>query len=90
MRQEKMGFWGGSASAEPYANNLYLTPDSITTPTPHHSTFTGRMLFLTSNQQCQSTEGTSFNIVTATENDIIHVSVWFTLGKNEKNAASDI
>jgi len=29
----------------------------ITTPTPHHSVFTGRMLFLTTNQQCQSTEG---------------------------------
>jgi len=27
-----------------------------TTPTPHHSIFTGRMPFLTSNQQCQSTE----------------------------------
>jgi len=25
----------------------------ITTPTPHHSTFTGRMLFLTPNQQYQ-------------------------------------
>ena len=29
----------------------------ITTPTPHHSIFTGWMLFLTPNQQCQSTEG---------------------------------
>ena len=29
----------------------------ITTPTPHHSIFTGWMLFLTSNQQCQSSEG---------------------------------
>jgi len=29
----------------------------IATPTPHHSNFTGRMLFLTPNQQCQSTEG---------------------------------
>ena len=28
-----------------------------TTPTPHHSIFTGRMRFLPSNQQCQSTEG---------------------------------
>ena len=25
----------------------------ITTPTPHHSIFTGRMLFLTPNQRCQ-------------------------------------
>ena len=29
----------------------------ITTPTPRHSIFTGLMLFLTFNQQCQSTEG---------------------------------
>jgi len=29
----------------------------ITTPAPHHSIFAGRMLFLTPNQQCQSTEG---------------------------------
>jgi len=28
----------------------------ITTPAPHHSMFTGRMLFLTPSQQCQSTE----------------------------------
>jgi len=30
----------------------------ITTSTPYHLIFTGRMLFLTPNQQCQSTEGT--------------------------------
>ena len=29
----------------------------ITTLTPHHSIFTGRMLFLKPNQQCESTEG---------------------------------
>ena len=29
----------------------------ITTSTPHHSNFTGRMLFLMPNQQCQSTQG---------------------------------
>jgi len=28
----------------------------ITTPTPRHSIFTGQMLFLAPNQQCQSTE----------------------------------
>jgi len=31
----------------------------ITTPTPHQSIFIGRVLFLASNQQCQSTEGTA-------------------------------
>jgi len=30
----------------------------ITTPTPHHSVFYGRTLFLTPNQQCQSTKST--------------------------------
>jgi len=29
----------------------------ITMPTPHHSIFTGRMLFLMPNQQCHNTEG---------------------------------
>jgi len=35
----------------------------ITTPTPHQSIFTGRMLFLTPNQQCQTTEGNNINIM---------------------------
>jgi len=56
MSREMMG--GGVvitvALAGPYANNLHLAPD---TSTPHHSIFTGEMLFLTPNQQCQSTEG---------------------------------
>jgi len=42
------------ASAGPYANNLHLTPD---TNTSSLNFFTGQMLFLTTNQQCQSTEG---------------------------------
>jgi len=29
----------------------------ITAPTPHHLIFTGWLLFLKTNQQCQSTEG---------------------------------
>jgi len=29
----------------------------MTTPTPHQSIFTGRMLLLMPNQQCRSTEG---------------------------------
>jgi len=50
MRQEIMGFWDAVASAGPYANNLHLAADKITTLTPHHSIFIGQMLFLTSNQ----------------------------------------
>jgi len=44
------------ASAGPYANHLHLAPDR-TMPAHHDSVFTGRMLFLMPNQQCQSTEG---------------------------------
>jgi len=52
-----MGFWDGSASAGQYVNNLHLAPDRQ--PHQHLITnfFTGRMLFLVPNQQCQSTEG---------------------------------
>ena len=34
-----------------------------TTQTPHHSIFTGRLLFLTPNQQCQSAEGRCEKII---------------------------
>ena len=44
-----------------YTHSLTLTHAlrQITTPTPHDSIFADRMLFLTPNQQCQSTEGNS-------------------------------
>jgi len=42
------------ASAGPYANHLHLVPDSQHLITEF---FIGWMLFLTLNQQCQSTEG---------------------------------
>ena len=50
-----MGFGDAVASAEPYANNLHLVPDR---QLHQHiiTVFTGRMLFLMPNQQCQSTE----------------------------------
>jgi len=34
----------------------------LTTPTPHHSIFTGWMLFPTSDQQCQRKEGNTLNL----------------------------
>ena len=34
-----------------------------TTPAPHRSVFTGRMPFLTPNQQCQSTEGNNCQLL---------------------------
>jgi len=57
MKQNMMGFWDAAASAGPYANNLHHSRQT-TTPAHRHSIFTSRMLFLTPNQQCQSTEGT--------------------------------
>jgi len=57
MRQEMMGFGDDVASAGPYANNLHLAATENHITTPHHAVFTGRMLFLTPIQQCQSAEG---------------------------------
>jgi len=52
-----MGFWDAVASAGPLCKQSALRFRQITTPTPHHSIFTDRMLF----QQCQSTEGKQAN-----------------------------
>ena len=54
-----MGFWDAAASAVPYAKKSAPRSREITTPTPHRSIFTGRMLFLTPDQQGQSTKGNS-------------------------------
>ena len=53
--RDDRGFGMAVASAGPSAPRSR----QITTPTPHHSIFSVRMLFLilTPNQQCQSTEG---------------------------------
>ena len=53
-----MGFWDAVASAGPYANNLHLAPDKYT-PTPHHSMFAGRMLFLMPNQSVKALKACS-------------------------------
>ena len=57
QEKEMMRCWNAVASAEPYANNRHLAPDKW--PHQHLITqfFTSRVLFLTPNQQCQSTEG---------------------------------
>jgi len=57
MRQEMAGFWDGSGISWTIFKQSALRSRQITTPTPHQSMFTGWMLFLTPNQQCQSTEG---------------------------------
>jgi len=51
--------WGCSGISWTICEQSVPWSRQITTPTPHYSIFTGRMLFLTCNQQCQSTEGTS-------------------------------
>jgi len=56
MKQEMMGWqWHQLDHMQSFA----LCCRHIITPAPHHSIFTGQMLFLTSNQRCQSTEGIS-------------------------------
>jgi len=58
MMQEMMGFWDGSGISWTICKQSAPHSRQITTPTSHHPTFTIRMLFMTPNQQCQSTEGT--------------------------------
>ena len=50
------GYWDGSGISWTVCKQYAPRSRQTTTPTPHHSIFTGRMPFLTSNQQCQSTE----------------------------------
>jgi len=57
MRQEMAEFWHGSGINWTKCKQSAPRSRQITTPTPHNSIFTGRMLFLTPNQQCQITEG---------------------------------
>jgi len=54
-----MGFWDGSGISWTICEQSVPGSRQITTSAPHHSIFTGRMLFLMPNQQCQSTEGIS-------------------------------
>jgi len=52
-----MGFWDGSDISCTICKQSAPRSRQTTTPTSHRSMFTGRMLFLTPNQQRQSTEG---------------------------------
>jgi len=49
-----MGFWECNGISWVIRTQSAPRSRHITTPTPHHSIFTGRMVFLTPNQQCQS------------------------------------
>ena len=50
-----LGFEDGSGISWTTCKQSAHRSRQITIPTPHHSIFTGRMLFLTPNEQCQST-----------------------------------
>jgi len=54
-----MGFWDGSSIRWTICKLSAPRFRQITTPTPHRSIFTGLILFLTPDQQRQSTEGNS-------------------------------
>jgi len=59
MRQEMMGFGDGSGISWTIYKQSAPRSRQITTPTPHHAIFTGQMIFLTPNQKCQNTKGTT-------------------------------
>jgi len=52
-----MVFWDGSGISWTICKQSAPRCGQITTTTPHHPIFTGRMMFLTPNQQRQSTAG---------------------------------
>jgi len=52
-----IGVWDGIGIRRTIHKQSAPRSGQITTTTPHHSAFTGRMLFLTPNKQRQRTEG---------------------------------
>ena len=56
MRQEMTEFWDGSGISWTICKQSAPHTRQISTSTPHHSIFTGQMLFLMPNQQCQRTK----------------------------------
>ena len=50
-----MGIWDGSGISWSICKQSAPRSRQVTTPTPHHSIFTGWVLFVTPIQQCQST-----------------------------------
>ena len=57
-----MGFWDGSGISWTIYKQSAPRARQISTPTPCHSVFTGRMLLLTPNQLCQRTEGSCYTV----------------------------
>jgi len=52
-----VGFWDGNGISWAICKQSAPRSRQTTTPKPHRSIFTGWKLFVTPNQQCQSTEG---------------------------------
>ena len=61
LRQEIMGFRDGSVISWTMCKQSAPRCRQTTTPRPRHTTFTGQMLCITPNRQCQSTEGVIIN-----------------------------
>jgi len=59
------GFWDGNGISWTMCKQSAPRSRQITAPTPHHSIFTGRMLFLTPNEQCRSSEGSLLHCLCA-------------------------
>jgi len=57
LRLNEARVWGCSGISWTICKQSAPHSRQTTTPAPHHSIFTGHMLFLTLSQQCQSTEG---------------------------------
>jgi len=57
MKQEMTWFWDGSGISWTACKQSEPCSRQITTPAPRHSIFTGQMLLLMPNQQCQRTGG---------------------------------
>jgi len=81
-----MRFWDGSSISWTICKQSAPRCRQMT-PTPHHSIFTGRMLFLTPNQQCQSTEGRSSASYIAVDTTPLafvgdhHAAVWLWIDR---------
>jgi len=73
MRKEITGFWDDSGISWTICKHTAPHSRQITTSTPHHSIFTGWMLFLMPNHQCQITEGNHHNIVPVLNHVAMHI-----------------
>jgi len=79
MRQEMTGFWDGSGISWTICKQSAPHSRQITTPTPHHSIFTVRMLFLTPSQQCQTQQQLLLQQPAATYKPFFFFRFFFTI-----------